>query len=162
LRHFLSTPARNRKRKLDTSARPFRRCLPFRDAPACNPEASFASVPRPDFLSGGARYMLGTLSSVLEEVESAFDGYQFYKASQVSERERLCPPASTRGLSTRLCVCRHSSELIESLSSRELFSLSRASIFNFLDCAPWLPAIPAPLRAICRSSDSGGSLLFAN
>lgn len=29
------------------------------------------------------RYMLGMLSSVLDEVENAFDGYQFYKASQV-------------------------------------------------------------------------------
>lgn len=30
------------------------------------------------------RYMLGMLSSVLQEVENAFDGYQFYKASQVT------------------------------------------------------------------------------
>lgn len=36
------------------------------------------------FVSGGCRYMLGMLSSVLEEVETAFDGYQFYKASQVT------------------------------------------------------------------------------
>lgn len=35
-------------------------------------------------VSGGCRYMLGMLSSVLEEVETAFDGYQFYKASQVT------------------------------------------------------------------------------
>lgn len=29
--------------------------------------------------------MLGMLSSVLEEVEAAFDGYQFYRASQVGD-----------------------------------------------------------------------------
>lgn len=31
----------------------------------------------------GARYMLGILSSVLEEVENSFEAFQFYKASQV-------------------------------------------------------------------------------
>lgn len=31
------------------------------------------------------RYVLGMLSSVLEEVEAAFDTFQFYKASQVTK-----------------------------------------------------------------------------
>ncbi|CAN0351301.1 unnamed protein product [Hapterophycus canaliculatus] len=30
--------------------------------------------------------MLGMLSSVLQEVENAFDNYQFYKASQALQR----------------------------------------------------------------------------
>lgn len=77
---------------------------------ACNPTAAFVRFRSPlssfffMLVTGGVRYMLGMLSSVLEEVEGAFDGYQFYKASQVrGERERLVPHASThgRGLATR-------------------------------------------------------------
>lgn len=30
-----------------------------------------------------SRYILGTLSTVLDDVEAGFDAFQFYKASQV-------------------------------------------------------------------------------
>lgn len=68
----------------------------FRRLPAANGarpdtgEFSLVVVFAPDStssvccLSVVSRYMLGVLSSVLEEVEAAFDGYQFYKASQVT------------------------------------------------------------------------------
>lgn len=62
----------------------------------------------------GPRYMLGMLSSVLEEVETAFDGYQFYKASQVTKSNSIARPRRLNSIQElasiyhtgAVCVCK--------------------------------------------------------
>eukprot|EP00903_Cladosiphon_okamuranus_P011908 g11184.t1 len=72
-------------KQVSESYRKLRNTLRYLSGSLFDFDPSKHSVPYED-LPSLDKYMLGMLSSVLDEVETAFDGYQFYKASQALQR----------------------------------------------------------------------------